>query len=405
MAVELPEWDNDIAPPSPPTPWVWALLFVVFMAVGIAYNLLTWSKNEPTNTTWFWLCVLVCPASAWAVAFGLRLHYFQEETSRVEAARAVYEEDQTETIEFASEPLAVLGSAYLCAMGSEGIAARVAGNASALSAKADPDGDQASRHTTLALIDDDPQSDRFLETTLELLGQLQPILDAVPTHVPLQVLLQIGSNMPADSCQKTWESSWREHGFAPASLSLLSADKGLMVLDEWLDIRGGPALEKLVLVVAVQLYDAPPAESAEAAAALLLGWAPLASRYLMQAHALVHRPVEATADALRVDLDKALLWGRTTAADVADTWLISLNKQDKAALPKAAADIHMGVSKTEDLSGQHVIDQALGKAGAAAAWLATALAVEHANQTSKPQLVACREQTVRLMVVQPPATT
>jgi hypothetical protein len=50
------------------------------------------------------------------------LHYYNEETDRQQAEDETREIDRAEAIRFASEPLAVLGQAYLSAMGSAGVA-------------------------------------------------------------------------------------------------------------------------------------------------------------------------------------------------------------------------------------------------------------------------------------------
>ena len=47
------------------------------------------------------------------------------------------------------------------------------------------------------------------------------------------------------------------------------------------------------------------------------------------------------------------------------------------------------------------IDVAMGNPGVAAGWLALVLAIEHAAMTGKPQLMATRENTLRLAIAQP----
>ncbi len=84
-----------------------------------------------------------------------------------------------------------------------------------------------------------------------------------------------------------------------------------MALDAWLDETGGPALERFRLFVAVQLHETPPQNSAEAAVALLLGWAPLAERLELPAIATLHRPV-AAAHGLADTIRTAALFGQIT---------------------------------------------------------------------------------------------
>ena len=110
MPVQLPALPSPARWPSPPKPIVWLALFVVFMLAGAALTLLTWPKNESTSSAWFWTRLLAFPALAWCTALGLRLFYYDEETARLRAEEATLEADRLRAIEFAREPLAVLGS-------------------------------------------------------------------------------------------------------------------------------------------------------------------------------------------------------------------------------------------------------------------------------------------------------
>jgi hypothetical protein len=174
-----------------------------------------------------------------------------------------------------------------------------------------------------------------------------------------------------------------------------------MALDGWLDIRGGPELEKFTLFVSVQLHHKPPPNSAEAAVALLLGWAPLAERRGFKPLALLHRPVEVDAMVLSAAVPLALLWGKAEASQLNDLWQAGLKGKDKSALVQAASDLSLGISQSDELSGIHDIDVAMGDPGVAAGWLALVLAVEHAAMTGKPQLMATREGALRLAITQP----
>jgi hypothetical protein len=102
-------------------------------------------------------------------------------------------------------------------------------------------------------------------------------------------------------------------------------------------------------------------------------------------------------------MSTTLLWGETNASHVSDLWQAGLKKEDKPALIQSTSDLSLGISRTEDLSGIHDIDKALGNPGIAAGWLAAALAIEHAAQSGKPQLIAWREGSLRLAVAQPAA--
>ena len=401
MPVELPVFESQEAPPEPPGAIVWLIAFIVCILVGVVSTLLTWPTTEPTGSPWFWIRLLVIPALAWCLAFGLRLHYYDEETAKLRAENEALQQDRATALQFASEPLAVLACTYLCALGDSDAAGNVVRGKTALVAEVPHSGGEAIRHT--ALSKDEGESGRYNVCFTELLKLISERLAAVPRNLPLNVRLQLPSGVDQTVLLDIWQTCWQKSQLRPAHVSLLSADQGLLALDEWLDIRGGPALEKYTLFVSAQLHDTPPEKSAEAAVALLLGWAPLAERHGAKPLALLHRPVETETASLNDSIATALLWGRTTTSQVDDLWQAGLESQDKSALVRSASDLSLGVSKTNDLCGIHDVDIALGHAGAVSGWLAVAFAVEHARQIDKPQLVAWREQSLRIAVAQPPA--
>jgi hypothetical protein len=384
-------------PPAPPKPIVWLAVFVVIMVAGGGSTLSGWPKTEPTGTAWFWMRMLVFPALAWCILFGLRLHYYNEETDRQQAEDETREADRAEAIRFASEPLAVLGHAYLSALGSVGIAS----GQTALHAQTAESGEDAIRHTVLTLADDGGNVGRYRSSFMELLGPIAEAINAVPRNAPFNVRLELPTEVDQGLLLGVWQACWQECEFRPADASLCSTKRGLMALDGWLDIRGGPELEKFTLFVSVQLHHKPPPNSAEAAVALLLGWAPLAERRGFKPLALLHRPVEVDAMVLSAAVPLALLWGKAEASQLNDLWQAGLKGKDKSALVQAASDLSLGISQSDELSGIHDIDVAMGDPGVAAGWLALVLAVEHAAMTGKPQLMATREGALRLAITQP----
>ncbi|OXC72190.1 hypothetical protein [Caballeronia sordidicola] len=403
MPVELPEITAGQRRPSPPKAIVWLGVFVIVMLANIVWILVTWPKDEPTMSVWFWMRLLVFPAIGWSVAFGLRLFYYEEEMTRLAAKKETRERDRAEATEFAQEPLAVLGLSFLTAMnaGGDGVASAIAQKKRALESCMPRSGEDAVRHTALALNDDEGTLERYLSLFLQLTGQIKETLDTLPADVPFSIRLQVPEDPERAHVLKTWETCWQQCGYRDAPTSLLDPQQGLMALDGWLDVKGGTTLEKFTLYVAAQLHDEPPENSAEAGVALLLGWAPLAERRGLKPIALLHRPVQSETTDFRTSLPKALLWGRTSSMRVSDVWQAGLTGGDKSAFLKDSADLGLKASKTEDFAGIQDIDRALGNPGAAAAWLSVVLAIERAWRTTEPQLVLARETNLRLAVVQP----
>lgn len=401
MPVELPVSPSEAIPPNPPRAIVWLALFVVCMLISVVGTLLTWPDAKPTGSAWFWVRLLVVPTLAWSLAFGLRLHYYQEEINRLAAEEIALTEDRATALQFASEPLAVVGCAYLCSLGRVNVAATIAKGNAEFGALTPHAGGEAIRHTELTLSEDANKPGRYRACFMELLDLITEKLTAIPLAAPLTVSLLLPSNTAHPLLLKTWESCWQERGLRPAQASLLPIEQGLMATDAWLDIQGGLMLEKFTLFVSVQLHDAPPENSAEAAVTLLLGWAPLVERHGVKSLAMLHRPVEATTKSSDETIPTTLLWGRTTAPKINDLWQAGLEKADKPAISQSASDLMLGVSKTDKLAGIHDMDTAIGHSGVAAGWLAVALAIEQAANSGKPQLTAWREGSLRFAIVQP----
>ncbi|KWF63744.1 hypothetical protein [Burkholderia pseudomultivorans] len=391
--------------PRPPRAIVWLALFVVVMFAGVAGTLLTWPKAEPTGTPWFWVQLFALPALGWALAFGLRLHYYDEEVVRQEAEDEVLREDRAKAIRFASEPLAVVGLSYLCGAGPEDVAKKIAQGETALAAKTSQDGKSGKRHTSLPLVDNEDGMGRYGSCFESLLTRVGPAIMALPQDVALDVRLHLPDDERRELRLQAWHQCWSKSELRPAPTTLIPVGQGLMALDEWLDIKGGPSLERFVLFVSAQLHDVPPDNSAEAAVALLLGWAPLAERRGIRPLAMMHRPLAVETGLLDDAIQLALLWGKTTPAQVTDLWQAAMLGEDKGVILQKASDTKLAVSQTTELAGIRDIDTALGNPGVCAGWLAAALAIEHAEQTGAPQILVWRERNLHLAVVQPAAVS
>ena len=408
-----------------PNPFVWAALFAAIMAAGIAYTLLTWPQGTPGNTVWFWLRLLLFPAMAWSLLLGLRLLYVEQEQDRIRAEWDVWKEDRDNAVRFAQEPLAVVGMAYRCSVGSRAAAQSVAQGRPIIAARQPSEGIAAIAHTRLDAVEGPTLESRYEACLIDLLDRLDDALRALPARAPLAVYLQTIEPEPKprehDSARShdkgqgkeqdearvdisaVWQRCWAAFGHRSVPAHALAPRDSMMTLDAWLDEYGGPKLEKFALVVAVQLHATPPANSAEAAVALLLGWAPLAQRNALPVGVLLHRPIAMTDDTLANTLTTALLWGHAQGAQVGGLWQAALDEAAKTDLIKAASDLGVAAAKADGLNGIHDIDRVLGNAGVATPWLALALASEHAERTGAAQAVATRCPTVSMAIVQPAA--
>jgi hypothetical protein len=404
MPVELPSAQWDTTPPAPPRLVVWLGILIVIVLASVTWTLLTWPKGVPTQTAWFWARLFAFPALAWCFLYGLRWLYHEQEAVRLQAEDEALAAERAAALLFAREPLAMLAVDYLCALGSSGVAARIADGERKLESRLTLSGDASVRHTALE-IPGLTQEDRFQSCFEALLRRLNTVLTQIPRRVPLTVYLALPPEAMQDKVLQLWQRCWEAAGCHASDTVALSLGQGVMALDDWLDIRGGPALEKFALFVAVQLHDVPSDNSAEAAVALLLGWAPLAEKMGLNASALLHRPVCDGVISVSETMSRAILWGNTEANNIGDLWVAGLEKDDHHALMQAASDVSVGLTTSEQAGAIHDMDTALGHAGVAAAWLALALAAERASHQRKPQLAASRQCTLRMAVLLPASAT
>ncbi len=346
------------------------------------------------------------PTVAWCIVFGLRLHRYEEARNYWGAREEYRRDDHEEAIAFAREPLAVLGTAYACAMASDGVAGRMLQSESALEARAPRTRGPVVRHTRLELDNDkdEDSADRFELAFQALIQKLEAKVRSLPARMPFDVRLHLRDDATPLHLLAAWAKCWAGCGLRPAEVALVPADDGVMALDTWLDVPGGPDLERFTLFVAVQLHDKPPENSAEAAVALLLGWAPLAQRHGLEPVAMLHRPVACETVDLATSISTAALYASAVPESLHHLWYSGLTKADKSALLKDGSEVGLAAAQADDLPGMHDIDAALGEAGVAAPWLAAALAIENACQSGEPQGFVCRDGALRMAVVQPMAS-
>jgi len=332
----------------------------------------------------------------WSLLFGLRLHVYEEACHLVVAENETMEAYRKEAINFAKKPLGVLDFRYVSEPGHKGLAGAIArGEQSVEYRKPRPDM-KTIRYTALRAFPDEDQSRCTASVMNRLLDALQGKLKSIPAWLPLEVYLQLPSEIDSALQIDLWMESWRVRALPAARIELLPADVGLMALDSWLDHRGGPELEKIVLIAAVQTHKDPPDNSAEAAVALLLGWPPTLARHGLQSVALVHRPVQSATDTVENGISLAATWGDTDPDAIDHLWLSGLSLRNKAQVSLLAA--RSGLAALQK-PGLYDIDFAVGHAGVAASWLALTLAIEYAIQMKVAQMIACGEDALQFAVV------
>lgn len=400
MPVLLPPERTEECEPSPPNLIVWLVLLVVTMAAGAVLTLTTWPAGEPTDTLQFWVHLFVRPLMAWSAIFGLRTLYWEQECARIEADNAGLKEERRKGIRFASEPLAVLSYAYLTAAGTRNVCTILRKSDEKDASKADVGMDNLHcKPLTIAGDDDDPT--RYRACFRELVSLVAEPVRALPSDLPFAIRLHLPERVERDALLESWREIWNAAQLPSAITSLVSVDRGMMELDGWLDLPGGPNLEQCVLYVSVHLRDAPSSSGAEAASAILLGWAPLARRRGVRVMALLHRPVEGDVNSFESAMADALMSGRTSVDAIEEVWQAGLGGEAKAAISKCFKQPATKGGGNATRGAIRDVAALLGDIGVACGWLAIALGTENVRQSQRPQLIICQEGTLRFAVVQP----
>ncbi|MBB3259389.1 hypothetical protein F4827_004264 [Paraburkholderia bannensis] len=374
---------------------------MLLAALGMALSIATWPHGKSTSDPWFWVRSVVLPAMFAGFVFGLRWLFYGQQVSLHEADEETDARDRAEAIRFGREHLAIIGLDYLTAMGNGNVSARIVGGERALRSQQSPTTGTTLRRTQLDILDGTDGIARFNLCLTEVMRGIRSVIQAAPSNIPLDVYIQIPGSISDDEVLSAWQACTKAVGVTLAEPLRLTKEDGLMTIDEWLDIRGGPLLEKLALFVAVQASGEAAPGNSEAAAAMVMAWSSLAERMHLDVVAKLHRPVDVLEELAVDDMSKTLLWGNTEAKEVLDMWQAGLSEADDDVLSKATSDLGLALVEADEPAGVHDIDAALGNTGEAAGWLAIALAAERASEAGTPQLVCTRQGTIRMAVVRP----
>jgi len=398
---------------SAPSRFAWTVTFFLMVLAGVFITLFLWPKGTPTQTPTFWTCLTLFPVGipAWIV---LR-RYSVYEGRKLDAALSdeAVQDFNDRVCAAASIPLALVGAAHRFSSDSKkNDAAQIKQGALTLEIQ-DPiadDGDPVKARwlvipgmsSTSGRTEDDRKRHLLLTAWLygELLDDLLPRIHAMAAQVPLTICLSTSNGLTREENENLWLDCWRERSLEPAELApATQTPADLMQLDSWLDEVLANTSLFATLFVAVQLQpllDAtPPADTAEAGAAVLLLPDALALRHRVPRIASLHRPVQGPLDQPEDALSHALRWAGVEPASITGGWQTGLNAEQAGALREPAKKLGLSAHGTD-------LDQTVGYAGAAAPWLALACAASWLSHDRTAQLLLVgHEKQVHGAVLKP----
>ncbi|WP_233853306.1 hypothetical protein [Paraburkholderia sp. HD33-4] len=403
MAVDFsllpPEQD---IPKDPPSRLVWTIVFFLLTLAGVFVVLLLWPKDEPTQTSWFWVCIALYPAGTSAFVVSRRYSVYEGHRLDVHAwneERKRYIED---LFDRASIPFAVIGAAFSF------IDDEKLDNVSAIAErtlvlKAQPAiaeqgtvsarwfaPDALERKAWLRGPDTVRQAQVLVWVFDRLLYRSRNALAKLPDNLPLVVRIKVVANAYEGDWGSLWNERWRQLSLPPSTVVIEPEDMGLMDVDSWLDSSDSRLQTHATLVVVVQLNEIlgknPPEGSAETCAAVLLVPERLLQHHRLEPIARIHRPMTGSKDSLTHVLRYALRWGKADPLSIGRSWLNNLNAASTSVFHAALREV--GVTSARDTPLPELnLDRTVGHAGSAADWLALACAAASSQQLGSPQLV------------------
>lgn len=356
-----------------------------------------WPAGRPTNTLWFWVCVVGYPFLAWAFLLFAWLGYGYVSRNQALATNRVSDEAEQACHASAARPLAILSHAW-CFTANEpenSLEGILKGTASS---KLRPSGAVADSAVNARWLDipDQPfhpgnelaEYARHHAVCMWLLKRLVdgllPQLSALPPRTRLLVELQHRSRVEFEIIETRIRELIAER--LPASkVDLRPGDhqSSLFRTDAWLDKRD---VDTAHLLIAVELRDAISAVLADGVAevgvALLVGRPRLES----QANPVgirLHRPAKDTFDFSARTLELATRWGQSSLDRLRTVWTHGLTGESVGAIRQAAP--------FPDETHWNVLEDSVGDCSGAGPWLAVALAAESARITGDSQMVLCGE--------------
>ena len=386
-------------PPRGPGLRVWVVVWIVCVVVVEAAILLLWPHHQPARGAIFWLPVAGLPNVLFFAIYivaragyeGAYLHTMFYNDHRERRRRTLIDRGQ--------EAVRVLDYSYRFAVADGKLASTIAERTPVLKAQPLRDGTATARHTRLPDDTDTTSTDPLLAQVLQQVpvdraGKLYAQLLA-PLVRTIGPLLSVGLTPavrlvvadpanPGDALKQLQTVIGAMNLYLPDCKAVAAAD-GLMPVDAWLD-----AVEKRpLLVVAVQLHDKPPEDSAEGGVALLFLRQTVALPGAVTPRATLYRPVAVPPQELAEGLALSMLWGRVTPSMLKCAWLTGFDAQEQTRVTQACR--RAALDPLTKFEARRMPDTILGYAGRAASWLAVAAVAEHGAEA--PELILNRTST------------
>ncbi|MDF7681812.1 hypothetical protein PT300_14985 [Enterobacteriaceae bacterium ESL0689] len=383
MAVNLKQIPPPVPQPRPPLWWLWLLLLIIMLLAGVADTLLRHLSRPAINTGAFWSSALGLPVLGWLILLALRVTWYKGQSAMAHSRNREREHLLRHAIQRGQRHLNILAMSLHSALrepdDAEGEKQWQAFSGKEKGLKTQPTwhSDEGERHSRLIRKEgeSDPQMlSRMLTKTLQ---ELTPAYTALSADIPLTLLLDSHSSLPAGEVTALWQASLVASGIRAPSAQLTGS--GLAAVDQWLDDpRNARAL---LLIIAIQVIPQQTTGSAESVVGLLLAGQVLKSAPI----ARLHRPEKmhhTSEEDFRYALNQALEWVPIAPQAVSRGFLAGVNSGWHKAVMTGLQAINSPINAAQALSD---FGETLGYPGPATPWVAVSCAA--ACYGGEPQLI------------------
>ena len=378
MAIRLEQISAQAPRPGRPMMARWVVFLALLALMGILSAFVIGGPALLHQPERFWAAAIGVPVAAWGVLGFFRVLVYLGQRRVADGWDQAREQDIQRCIAAGRRSLQVLAATSHTAFRCQGageeaqLDALLAGRL-AIETQAERLDHRRTRHSRLPCDTQDLPEAALLKLLSQVFSTFAASLKSLPEDVPLALLLDIDTALPEHRLRRLYRQAWQVAGIRQTAK--LIAGSGPPVLDHWLDQRiADPAV---LMVVAVRFGLAEPDEQAEVAAGLLLG--NRLTQHWLPPLAFVHRPEQVRGQApgdVLAAARQALEWVPLACDMPRDTWRVGIAPDLAQSIPSVAGDVRLC-----DL------DAALGLAGCASFWLATALATQCIQRGAGPQFL------------------
>ncbi|WP_245621075.1 hypothetical protein [Paraburkholderia ferrariae] len=361
-------------------------------------TIFVWPAGKPTNTAGFWFRAAVLPVLTWGLLLACRFAWTYVRINAALATNRTADDIEKQRHDLSSQPLAVLGHAWRFSSSEEenSVEDLVDGKTKLCPASSQvrPNTDVMARWLEIPgkrFYGGNTRTEHARQTEVcewllnELMRDLAPQILQLPRRVSMSVDFCIDTVLQPATWVARLQSLLKEK-FPSLRVEVNPATRELSLFhaDSWHD---GARPDVVRLLVAVQLRKAASEVLAngvaEAASMLLVGSPAVAGQMNDKPALRIHRPARGASGNVADVLKLAVRWGRTSFDETGTTWRTGLGKDASRTIRSSCRFGH--------LMRPVNVDETVGNAGAARAWLATTLAAANAALMNEPQLVIAQE--------------